>query len=831
MDDFLNIEPTSQSQNLSASINIESGRDLVGSFNNAKNPGEKVELFFAVAENKPEVAFSAFAEILKTQGKSSMRALALQGLSRIRDPQVKQALAACDTEEDLEVLRYVANEVKGEVKVSSDLTRWAAAWAIEHIGFPSYAIEHLQGGALTDPPRRIRNEIINRKLQEIDRIQQLCGRNEITPEYEKNLEFWVYGPTEELFRENSASSQYKTLVGNVIYCLNVRGIELAIGVKGVEKEKRRWLQEQALQIAGSKFAKFTEFEQKRAYETIEYFKFLDNSFNNDIPLRKFAAQAIKQAGPWLSPSVRARSFVICEQWQQVAAIGEPALSDLQQVIEKQLILANRANEFDEHKIKALETILAIFDNNHTKINARTHGIVNSLLLTEFLINNYNKNISWRKSAAQVIKQAGSWLQISIRARSFVICEEWQQVVPIGELALSHLEEVIENQLILATNESEIINQQIKAVETISKIQFTDFSEKIRKLAKVLLRPEEPVRKAAARLLDPHKAVAPKIASLVEALLFEYRLDKPELKDSTVSQMNERLSSCRKDESLIATTFSSAIAQANSLAKIYSQSASTVQQFLQSNHDAYFLDIREWIGQIEEQIAATSTERKKVKYNQKILNNALSSISGIDSKIYEKLTALPEQTALNSPEYKTYNQCQKLSNQLEKLKRELLLETNGSQSKLNQEIKVTVEAGLWQMGLGLAMGLPMALVFVPYFESYESGSYSRSSSVPTITNTINTPWYATGFPKLNGCGSSSSSNNCWHPVFIQYSDYNWSRVLSNHCGDIGSAQSQITAKERGKIQIASFNNVEDAQGFATYMSSQYGSGWVGKTKCY
>ncbi|MCT7994107.1 HEAT repeat domain-containing protein [Laspinema olomoucense] len=722
MDDFLNIEPTSQSEYLSAYINIESGRDLAASFYNAKNPGEEVDLFFDVAKNKPEVAVSAFAEILETKASPSMRALALQGLGRICDSQVKQALAACDTEEDLEVLRYVANEVKGEVKVSSDLTRWAAAWAIEHIGFPSYAIEHLQGGALTDPPYRIRNEIINRKLQEIDRIQQRDSRNEFTPEYERNLEFWLYGPTEELFRENSASSQYKALVGDVIHCLNVRGIELAIDkerdfLNGVENKKRRELQEQALRIAGFKFANFTEFEQKRAYKAIGYF--LDNSFNNDIPLRKLAAQAIKQAGPWLSPSIRARSFVICEQWQQVAAIGEPALSDLEKVLERQLSLA--------------------------------------------------------------------------------------------------------------TNESEIINQQIKAVETISQIQFTDFSEKIRKLAKVLLRPEEQVRKAAARLLEPHKAVAPNIASLVEALLFEYSLDKPALKDLTVPQMNERLSSCRKDESLIATTFSKAIAQANSLAKVDSQSASTVQQFLQSKHDPYWLDIREWIGQIEEQIAATSTEKKKVKYHQQILNTALSEISSIDSKIYEKLTALPEQTAVNSTEYKTYNQCQKLSNQLEKLKRELLLETNGSQSKLNQEIEATLKAGLFQMGLGVALGLAMALVLVPYFES--SGySPSRSTSY-SVPNTINTSWYATGFPKPTGCGSSSSSNNCWHPVFIQYSDYNWSRVLSNHCGDIESAQSQITAKERGKIQIASFNTLDDAQGFAAYMSSEYGSGWVGQTKCY
>ncbi len=164
MDDFSNIEPASQSGKLSQSINVESGRDLAESFRSARNPGEKVELFFVVAENKPEVAVSAFAEILETKASPSMRALALQGLGRITAPHIKQALASCETEEDLQVLRDVSKEVKGKGEVTSDLTRWAAAWAIEHIGFPWDAIEHLQGGALIDPPRRIRNEIINRKL-------------------------------------------------------------------------------------------------------------------------------------------------------------------------------------------------------------------------------------------------------------------------------------------------------------------------------------------------------------------------------------------------------------------------------------------------------------------------------------------------------------------------------------------------------------------------------------------------------------------------------------------------------------------------------------------
>jgi hypothetical protein len=605
MDDFYSIELTSQNENLSPSINIENienGRDLDAIFEKAKNPGEKVELFFVFAENKPEVAVSAFAEILHNKTNLVKLALALQGLGRIGDPHIKRALAACQTEEDLQILRDVANRVKGKGEASSDLTRWAAAWVIENIGFPRDAIEHLQGGALTEPPYRIRNEIIGRKLQEIGRLQMLDSRSDFTPEYERTLDFWVYGPTEELFRANFGnSSNYQTLVLNVIFKLNVRGLELAIDkdrrlLIDYDK-KRRWLQEQALGVARRNFCNFTEFEEKRAYETIGHF--LSNDFNDDIPLRKSAAQAIKQAGSWLPVSIRARSFVICEEWQQVAAIGEPAVS--------------------------------------------------------------------------------------------------------------HLEEVIERKLRLADSESDILDVQIKAVEAISQIQFADFSDKIKKLTKVLLRPEEQVRKATARLLKAHKGVDPNIASLVEALLFEYRLDKPELKDLTVPQMDDDLSSCREKESFIGNTFSRAIDEANSLARIYQQSADAVEDFLQSKQDTYLPDIREWIVQIKNQIALTSTEQHKIQGNQRILRDALSEIRAIDSEIYEDIVKLNEQSALNSTEYQTYNQCQKLSLELRNSKYNLLTKINSTKSNLYQTSKEDYEGRLQQMLSGIVIILFMIIV--------------------------------------------------------------------------------------------------------------------------
>lgn len=387
----------------------------------------------------------------------------------------------------------------------------------------------------------------------------------------------------------------------------MRGLELAIDkdrsfLQIDDERKRRWLQEQALRIAGSKFAEFTESEQKRAYGIIGHF--LSNDFNDDLPLRKLADQAIKQ---------------------------------------------------------------------------------------------------------------GSFLSASIRARAFIICEQWQQVVPLGEPAISHLEEVIEKQLMLTTSESDIFNQQIKAVETISQISFADFSEKIKKLVKVLLGPGEELRKATARLLKIYTRVAPNIANLIESLLFEYSLDKPELKNLTVPEMNERISSCREKKYFIDTLFSKAIDEANYQARIYSQSTSAAQEFLQNKQNAYLSDIRRWITDLEKQIAATSTQENKIKYHQSILRNALSKIRGIDFKLHDELMALPEQAALNTREYQTYSQCQTLSYQLENLKSQFLRRINQVQPKLNQKSKDSFKDGLQQMLWGVAIiyimeNIIMTLVF-------------------------------------------------------------------------------------------------------------------------
>jgi hypothetical protein len=107
----------------------------------------------------------------------------------------------------------------------------------------------------------------------------------------------------------------------------------------------------------------------------------------------------------------------------------------------------------------------------------------------------------------------------------------------------------------------------------------------------------------------------------------------------------------------------------------------------------------------------------------------------------------------------------------------------------------------------------------------SGNYS-SNSISNTQSSLSS-WYNTGFPKPNGCGGGTAINGQWYPVFVKYSASNWQGIIRNHCGDIDQAQSEAIAEEKGQIQIASFGSRQDAEGFAAYLRSQYGSGWVGK----
>ena len=184
--------------------NIPGGGDLPDRY---RNVGEQIQAFFDFAENNPDRAVPFFVNIWETQASLTTRALALQGLGvAAKHYHVKEAFA------DWDVLKDIAKEVKGKGEVSNDLTRWAAASALEAIGYSQQSLQHLEGGGFTEPLDRIRREIRDRKLIEINRIPRLNSRGETTAEYERHLEFWIYGPADELLNDNDRSLNYQNLI-------------------------------------------------------------------------------------------------------------------------------------------------------------------------------------------------------------------------------------------------------------------------------------------------------------------------------------------------------------------------------------------------------------------------------------------------------------------------------------------------------------------------------------------------------------------------------------------------------------------------------------------
>jgi hypothetical protein len=189
-----------------------------------RNPGEEIEYILALAENNPQEALNHCASILKNSALPKKRALAFRGLGRVAEKfsHYKQRLSS-----DKEILKEIAKDINS----GDDLKRCFAAWAIEVIGFPEDAIHHLEGGGLTDPPYRIRNNICNQKFELINKIenkQKFDPLGNFTAEYERLLEFWIYGLTEYLFNANSNSYKYQDFVKDVINLLHIRGVYLGL---------------------------------------------------------------------------------------------------------------------------------------------------------------------------------------------------------------------------------------------------------------------------------------------------------------------------------------------------------------------------------------------------------------------------------------------------------------------------------------------------------------------------------------------------------------------------------------------------------------------------
>lgn len=423
------------------------------------------------------------------------------------------------------------------------MTRWAAASALEAIGYSQQSLQHLEGGGFTEPLDRIRREIRDRKLAEINRIQRLNSRGETTAEYERHLEFWIYGPADELLNGNENSRNYADIVGDVISKLHGRGVYLGL----------------------------------------------------------------------ISPN----SIV------QGAALRQAGL---------------------------------IFKES-AEIEKNLYG-----LLEEFL-HNSNHETSLRIHAAEIINTA------------------------------------------------------------------TDLNRRLNTLIKLLLEKIE-LRNAAVRLLTPYKhdltRVEPDADTVLDALVFSYSLNtlqKPQLQDLTISQLETYFPSASQYHREISEIFTSAIAASEALARRYGRTSSVLKEFLQNKQDEYLSAIESWIQLLRNQISETETENRKVQSNQDLINEAISLMRKKSDDRYsyyekkgeefvrfypfpipEKVCLLDQKFVLSNIDSHTYNLSHQIQRDLKSIKVYLL--------------EFLIEKYRSEFTSGSSMSLPIPQLILDLFEFFD-----------------------------------------------------------------------------------------------------------------
>lgn len=160
--------------------NLNTAAEILNVFRTCKNAGEKIELFecLATRSNPP---LSALVEILERIQLEDVLALTIQAFQKVEDADVKEKLQQSE-----HLLQLLSEKAKSG---ASDLIRWAAAGAIETIGFDFIMVSQY----LNEEPNKIAENIVKSNYNRFT-DRNLLGSNN----YDEFVRFWTYGPTYQL---------------------------------------------------------------------------------------------------------------------------------------------------------------------------------------------------------------------------------------------------------------------------------------------------------------------------------------------------------------------------------------------------------------------------------------------------------------------------------------------------------------------------------------------------------------------------------------------------------------------------------------------------------
>ena len=167
-------------------------------------------------------------------------------------------------------------------------------------------------------------------------------------------------------------------------------------------------------------------------------------------------------------------------------------------------------------------------------------------------------------------------------------------------------------------------------------------------------------------------------------------------------------------------------------------------------------------------------------------NLGQDINNLGQDINNKLMNIPDHPCRLDQNYQTIEECNALISRLNNLHNNLLKLVQGTSSRSPEKISILrgISSGdanaLKCKGVVTAIFAvilaALALISKPSKDwlianrVYEPTSFGLSSSSYSVTSqSVTKPWYATGFPKPNGCGGGTPVNGKWYPVFIKYSN--------------------------------------------------------------
>lgn len=189
--------------------NLHTAAEVLEAFRACNDVGEEIELFECLA-TRPEPPLEAFAEILKNIHLEPVLALTIQAFGKITNTDIKARLKQSD-----DLLEMLSRKAQSG---STDLIRWAAATAIEEVGFDFIAVSRY----LSQEPKKIAAKINELK------IKRFADPNLLnSSDYDEFIHFWAYGPAYVL-REDAVKVQrqnaYRTIL-DVINTQKLRGIK------------------------------------------------------------------------------------------------------------------------------------------------------------------------------------------------------------------------------------------------------------------------------------------------------------------------------------------------------------------------------------------------------------------------------------------------------------------------------------------------------------------------------------------------------------------------------------------------------------------------------